>query len=156
MDEIKIVIYVVGAILYFLYQNRNKSEKPTPSTKPVVKKKTFFDEILEEMKELKTEPKPAREILKPRPSTFTKASSNKQTITKGKDVFVKESITNDFEEGKDTYRTFDSIAYEEGGSVTANAIEEQSKSAFDLVDETPFDFDGRLALIHSIILEKKF
>jgi hypothetical protein len=154
--ELKVIIYVVGAILYFLYQNRNKNEKPTPTSKPVVKKKTFFEEILEEMKELKSEPKPSREILKPRPTLVTQSNSNKQQVTKGKDVFVKESITQNFEEGKDIYRTFDSIAYDEGESITEDSIEQQSKSAFDLVEEAPFDFDGRQAIIYSIILEKKF
>ncbi len=147
--EIKVIIYIVGAILYFLYQRNKAASNDMNSIPPQKKKKSLFEEVMEEFNKDHSTP---REILKP----ITKPSfgGNSQKITKGKDIFTTEKINHDFSEGYSSFKSYDTPIFDEGGRILQEAstleVEELEQRNSD------FEFDARKAVIYSTIFERKY
>lgn len=146
--ELKVIIYIIGGILYFLYQRNKAESKDMTSIPPQKKKKSLFDEVMEEFNKDHSAP---REILKPiaKPSF----GGNAQKITKGKDIFTTEKINHDFTEGYSSFKTYDTPVFDEGGRIVAtDTLEVEELDPRD----SDFEFDARKAVIYSTIFERKY
>ncbi len=146
--ELKIIIYIIGGILYFLYQRSKADTKDMTTIPPKKKKKTFFDEVIEQLNQSQPPPK---EILKP--IDKSKFGANTQKITKGKDIFVTETVNSSFTEGYSSFKTYDTPIFDEGGRIVPTdtlEVEELEQRNAD------FEFDARKAVIYSTVFERKY
>jgi hypothetical protein len=146
--ELKVIIYIIGGILYFLYQRSKSQEKDNSTLPPQKKKKSLFDEVMDEINKASNPPK---EILKPvAKPTF---GANTQKVTKGKDLFITEHINKDFSEGYSAFKTYEEPIFDEGGRIVAAdtlEVEELEQRNSD------FEFDARKAVIYSTVFERKY
>jgi len=146
--ELKVIIYIIGGILYFLYQRSKAESKDLTSIPPQKKKKSLFDEVMEQLNQ---DYAPPKEILKPvAKPTF---GANAQKITKGKDVFATEKVNADFSEGYSSFKSYDTPIFDEGGRiVTTDTLEVEELDP----RNADFEFDARKAVIYSTVFERKY
>jgi hypothetical protein len=93
---------------------KKAKDQPKKTNAPLPKKRSTFDEAIEEFKSKQQQIK-----------DVAVETQNKKPI-KQKDIFVKEKINPVFEEGKSVYRVYEEASFAEGGS------------QIQFVDEMPF------------------
>lgn len=139
--EAKGIFYLFLGLGYLIYSLTKKSKnQPKKTNAPQPKKRSTFDEAIEEFKSKQQQIK-----------DVAVETQNKKP-TKQKDIFVKEKINPVFEEGKSVYRVYEEASFAEGGSQI------QFVDEMPIQEETPtnFNIDIRSGIINSIILERKF
>jgi len=139
--EAKGIFYLLMGLGYLVYSLTKKSkDQPKKTNAPQPKKRSTFDEAIEEFKSKQQQIK-----------DVAVETQNKKP-TKQKDIFVKEKINPVFEEGKSVYKVYEEASFAEGGSqiqfVDEMPVQEESSANFNL--------DIRSGIINSIILERKF
>lgn len=139
--EAKGIFYLLMGLVYLVYSLTKKSkDQPKKTNAPQPKKRSTFDEAIEEFKSKQQQIK-----------DVAVETQNKKP-TKQKDIFVKEKINPVFEEGKSVYKVYEEASFAEGGSqiqfVDEMPVQEESSANFNL--------DIRSGIINSIILERKF
>ncbi len=139
--EAKGIIYLILGLGYVIYSLFKKAkDQPKKSTTPLPKKRSTFDQAIEEFKSQQQQVK-----------DIAVEKQSKKPV-KSKDIFIKEKINPVFEEGKNVYKVYEEASFAEGGSqiqFVDNMPVEEEKSA-------TFNFDIRSGIINSIILERKF
>lgn len=139
--EAKGIFYLFLGLGYLIYSLTKKAkDQPKKSNAPQPKKRSTFDEAIEEFKSKQQQIKDVAVETQP-----------KKPVKK-KDIFVKEKTNPVFEEGKSAYKLYEETAFTEGGSQI------QFVDEMPVQEETPvnFNFDIRSGIINSIILERKF
>ena len=139
--EAKGIFYLFLGLGYLIYSLTKKSkDQPKKTNAPQPKKRSTFDEAIEEFKSKQQQIK-----------DVAVETQNKKP-TKQKDIFVKEKINPVFEEGKSVYRVYEEASFAEGGSQI------QFVDEMPVQDESPanYNLDIRSGIINSIILERKF
>jgi|JI10StandDraft_1071094.scaffolds.fasta_scaffold577685_1 hypothetical protein len=139
--EAKGIFYLFLGLGYLIYSLTKKAkDQPKKTNAPQPKKRSTFDEAIEEFKSKQQQIK-----------DVAVETQNKKP-TKQKDIFVKEKINPVFEEGKSVYRVYEEASFAEGGSQI------QFVDEMPIQEETPtnFNIDIRSGIINSIILERKF
>lgn len=97
MAEFKIVFYVIIGIGYLLYKVYTKNKEKIIENKPIqTNKNTSSKSIQEILAEIKQQ---AEAIQQPAPIAKPKAKAPAKVTTKPKDLFIKETVNTNFEEG---------------------------------------------------------
>lgn len=165
--ELKVILYILFAVIYFVYsiskKAAEKKNNPVPQkqktvTPPAAK---TLEDILEEIKRTQAKTEPVK-IPKPKPASKPVAQQYK-----GKDILVHEKKKTVFEEGKTNYESVferdltdedkierGNIKLENKGIYRIETIEEAEARA--LEEQTSFRLDVRQAIIGSIVFERKF
>ena len=161
--EFKVVIYIIGAIVYFLYtvykKGKEKQEAATDSTIGVPKPVSppvgnKFEEILAEIKRKKAETESQKRMQVARP-----VAKKVTPISKPKNILIHEKKKGVFEEGNYERDLTDeekilrgNLKLENEGIYKIKSIEEMEES------DTPsgFNFDLRNAILNTVILERKY
>ena len=137
--EAKGIFYLFLGLGYLIYSLTKKAkDQPKNTNAPLPKKRSTFDEAIEEFKSKQQQVK----------DTAIETKSNKPV--KKKENFIKEKTNPVFEEGKSVYKVYEEASFAEGGSQI------QFVDEMPIQEETSVNFDMRSAIIHSIILERKF
>lgn len=139
--EAKGIFYLFLGLGYVIYSLTKKAkDQPKKTNAPLPKKRSTFDEAIEEFKSKQQQIK-----------DVAVETQNKKP-TKQKDIFVKEKINPVFEEGKSVYRVYEEASFAEGGSQI------QFVDEMPVPEESPanYNLDIRSGIINSIILERKF
>lgn len=139
--EAKGIFYLFLGIGYVIYSLTKKAkDQPKKTNAPQPKKRSTFDEAIEEFKSKQQQVK-----------DIAVETQSKKPVKK-KDIFVKEKINPVFEEGKSVYKVYEEASFTEGGSQI------QFVDEMPVQEEVPanFNFDMRSAIINSIILERRF
>lgn len=156
--EFKVVIYIVGAVLYFLYTAYQKSQEQkknttTPTAKPVAPPAAKgFEEILRELQQKQQQATAqANPVYKP-----TKSASAYQP-KKQKEILVHQKQPGVFAEGNYERNLTEEEKIERGKLKIENEGIYKIQSAEEQETETTgYNLDVRQALIGSFILERKF
>jgi len=137
--EAKGIFYLFLGLGYVIYSLTKKAkDQPKKTIAPQPKKRSTFDEAIEEFKSKQQQVK-----------DIALETQSKKPV-KQKDIFVKEKINPVFEEGKSVYKVYEEASFNEGGAQI------QFVDEMPVEEETSVNFDMRSAIIHSIILERKF
>jgi hypothetical protein len=139
--EAKGIFYLFLGLGYLVYSLTKKAkDQPKKTNAPLPKKRSTFDEAIEEFKSKQQQIK-----------EVAVETQSKKPVKK-KDIFVKETINPVFEEGKSVYKVYEEASFAEGGSQI------QFVDEMPVQEETPanYNLDIRSGIINSIILERKF
>lgn len=173
--EFKVIIYILIGIGYFIYSVMKKSgdekqqmPKVGPQQQPNVNPPAHnpLEEIMREIKKRQAEEEARKTIQhKPKPQPVTKP---KPVRVKGKDVLVHETQATTFQEGisssESSYTRMltdedkierGTLKLENEGVYRIETLEEVEAAAEKERNYT-YEFNGRDALISSIILERKY
>jgi hypothetical protein len=139
--EAKGIFYLFLGVGYVVYSLMKKAkDQPKKSSAPQPKKRSTFDEAIEEFKSKQQQIKDVA------------VDTQSKKPQKREELFVKEKINPVFEEGKSVYKVYEEASFTEGGSQI------QFVDEMPVQEEAPanFNFDIRSGIINSIILERKF
>jgi hypothetical protein len=176
--EIKVVIYIIGGILYFLYSVGKKAQEkekqksaanpPVTTTEPetVAKPKPIrppaynpLEDVMREVKRKQEAIEAQKKLATPQP-TFQKSSPPK-------DILIHEKKKATFGEGANDSPVYErdlvasektvrgDIKLKNEGVYRVETMEE-ARALADTVETSEYEFDAKQAFIGSIIFERKY
>lgn len=152
MAEFKIVFYLIIGIGYLFYKVYEKNKAKVIENKPTqTNKNTSSKSIQEILAEIKQQ---AEAIQQPAPIAKPKAKSPEKVTTKPRELFIKETINPNFEEGV-------SSVYQYEDTFQNNEIKNESNTFTQSAtgNEDPDSIlapDLQKAFVASLIFERKF
>lgn len=156
--EFKVIIYILGAVIYFLYtayknSQQQKTNTGTPHAKPVSPPVAKgFEEILRELQQKQQQATP-----QPVPVSKPTKSASAYQPKKQKEILVHQKQAGVFAEGNYERNLTDEEKIERGKLKIENEGIYKIQSADEQQAETSaFNLDVRQAIIGSFILERKF
>lgn len=176
--EFKVVVYIVGAVIYFIYNARKKALEKQQSA-PEQEEKTVnapnsLEDIMRELKrkqmeyEASQQKKETATSYLPKPKVKTQSKPVAKQKAKSKDILIHERQPALFEEGQTSFEAvYERELTEEEKIVRGNLKLEDEEGIYRIEsieeaearaekEERNYSFHLREAVIGSLILERKF
>lgn len=171
--EVKLIIYIVGGILYFLYKRAQEAKKETPPAtetneqapaepKPI-RPPAYnpMDELRRELQRKQAAAEAQKRLSAPQPLQTA------QRVSQPKEILIHEKKTATFGEGANDAPVYERELLEPEKTVRGNIklknegvykIEtmEEARASADDTGVTEYEFDAKQAFIGSVIFERKY
>lgn len=152
MAEFKIVFYLIIGVGYLFYKVYTKNKEKVIENKPrQTNKNTSSKSIQEILAEIKQQ---TEAIQQPAPIAKPKAKTAAKVTTKPKELFIKETVNPNFEEGISSVYQYEDTFQNNEYKNNANAI--APTAAENEQPESILAPDLQKAFVASLIFERKF